>query len=174
MVLYDTMPSPLGRLLLVAEDAGLAGVYFETYRHGRRPAADWRRAPGSEVLRESRAQLEAYFAGDLTEFHLPLAARGTPFQHRVWTELRGIACGETICYGELARRIGHPRAIRAVAGANARNPISIVVPCHRVIGADGSLTGFGGGLERKRWLLEHESGSRQAASSLAQQGALFA
>jgi len=163
MVLYDTMPSPVGQLLLVAEDVGLAGVYFETYRHGRRPAADWRRAPGSEALQEPRAQLAAYFAGELTAFQLPLAARGTPFQHRVWTELRGIAWGETISYGELARRIGDPRAVRAVAGANARNPIAIVVPCHRVIGADGSLTGFGGGLERKRWLLKHEGGGRSAA-----------
>jgi methylated-DNA-[protein]-cysteine S-methyltransferase len=162
MTLYDTIPSPIGRLLLVAEDAGLTGVYFENYRHGLRPAADWSRAPGSATLKETRAQLEAYFGGDLSDFTLPLAARGTPFQHRVWSQLRRIARGETISYGELAWRIGDPHAVRAVAGANARNPISIIVPCHRVIGADGSLTGFGGGLERKRWLLEHE-GARPAA-----------
>lgn len=163
MILYDTIPSPLGELSLVAEEAGLIGVYFETYRHGRRPTPAWKRTPGWETLRTTRAQLEAYFAGDLTVFALPLAARGTPFQERVWYELRGIRWGETISYGELARRIGHPRAVRAVAGANARNPISIIVPCHRVIGSDGSLTGFGGGLERKRWLLRHEGSSSEAS-----------
>ena len=160
MTRYDTMPSPVGELLLVAEHDGLSGVYFETYRHGRRAAADWERAPAA--LADARAQLEAYFAGGLIEFTLPLGPRGTPFQQRVWAELGRIAFGETISYGELARRIGDPLAVRAVAGANARNPIAIIVPCHRVIGADGSLTGFGGGLDRKRWLLDHE-GARHAA-----------
>jgi len=158
MIFYDTMPSPVGRLLLVSEDEGLTGLYFESFRHGLRPADDWRRAPDSEALRAARTQLDGYFDSSLGDFTLPLAPRGTPFQQRVWAELRAIRRGETISYGELARRIGDPRAVRAVAGANARNPISIIVPCHRVIGADGSLTGFGGGLERKRWLLNHESG----------------
>ncbi|MGH7578900.1 MAG: methylated-DNA--[protein]-cysteine S-methyltransferase [Gemmatimonadales bacterium] len=162
MILYDTMPSPVGQLLLVSEDDGLTGLYFETCRYGRRAADDWTRAPGCQALGIARAQLDAYFAGSLSTFTLPLAPRGTAFQQRVWAELRSIGCGETISYGELARRIGDPRAVRAVAGANARNPIAIIVPCHRVIGADGSLTGFGGGLERKRWLLEHESGTSYA------------
>jgi methylated-DNA-[protein]-cysteine S-methyltransferase len=163
MIFYDTMPSPVGPLLLVAEDAGLSGVYFETYRHGRRPVPEWIRAPEHQTLEETRAQLEAYFVGGLSRFSLPLAAQGTAFQQRVWAQLRRIAYGETVSYGELARRIGDPRAVRAVAGANARNPISIIVPCHRVIGADGSLTGFGGGLDRKRWLLEHESRPQRAS-----------
>jgi methylated-DNA-[protein]-cysteine S-methyltransferase len=108
------------------------------------------------LLAEARAQLAAYFAGERATFALPLAARGTPFQARVWAALCGIAPGETISYAELARRVGHPTAVRAVGGANARNPLAIVVPCHRVIGAGGALTGFAGGVERKRWLLAHE------------------
>jgi methylated-DNA-[protein]-cysteine S-methyltransferase len=160
-VYYDTVPSPVGELLLTAEEAGLTRVYFEGHRHGRPLDPAWQRAaaangPAREVLAAARAQLAAYFAGALTTFALPLAARGTPFQERVWAALRGIGFGETISYAELARRVGEPRAARAVGAANARNPLSVVVPCHRVIGADGSLTGFGGGVERKRWLLRHE------------------
>jgi methylated-DNA-[protein]-cysteine S-methyltransferase len=102
-------------------------------------------------------QLEAYFAGELTTFDMPLKLSGTHFQLRVWSELQRIPYGETISYGELARRLGNPAAVRAVGLANGRNPITIVVPCHRVIGADGSLTGYGGGLERKAWLLDHEA-----------------
>ena len=109
------------------------------------------------MLKRPRAQLQAYFAGELRDFELPLAAEGTPFQQRVWRALCDIPYGETISYGELARRIGQPTASRAVGLANGQNPISIVVPCHRVIGANGSLTGYGGGLARKRWLLAHES-----------------
>jgi methylated-DNA-[protein]-cysteine S-methyltransferase len=109
------------------------------------------------LLKRPRARLQAYFAGELRDFELPLAAAGTPFQQSVWRALCDIPYGETISYGELARRIGQPKAARAVGLANGQNPIAIVVPCHRVIGADGSLTGYGGGLERKRWLLAHES-----------------
>jgi methylated-DNA-[protein]-cysteine S-methyltransferase len=172
MILFDTIPSPVGRLLLVAEAGGLTGVYFETYRHGRQPGPDLKHAPDSETLQEAREQLDAYFAGDLSTFTLPLAAHGTPFQQQVWAELRGILLGDTISYGELARRVGNPSAVRAVAAANARNPISIVVPCHRVIGADGSLTGFGGSLERKRWLLDHESERRSVAGLQLSLGAV--
>ncbi len=169
MTVYDTMRTPLGELLLVAEDAGLTGVYFETYRYGRQPGAGWQRGaewngPAAAVLAEARAQLNGYFTGTLTTFALPLAARGTPFQERVWAALRGIAFGEAVSYAELARRVDAPSAVRAVGGANARNPLSIVVPCHRVIGMDGSLTGFGGGVERKRWLLHHEGALRVADS----------
>jgi methylated-DNA-[protein]-cysteine S-methyltransferase len=112
-----------------------------------------------------REQLDAYFAGELGAFDLDVDPQGTPFQRRVWDELRRIPFGETISYSELARRLGDPKLVRAVGVANGRNPISIVIPCHRVIGADGSLVGYGGGLERKRWLLEHEAvaaGSRLA------------
>jgi methylated-DNA-[protein]-cysteine S-methyltransferase len=158
---YDTMPSPVGELTLVADDAGLTGVYFEQHRHGRRAGPGWRQAatwpgPAATVLAEARRQLDEYLAGRRDRFALPLAPRGTPFQQRVWAALLDIAPGETISYGELARRVGSPAAVRAVGGANARNPLSIVVPCHRVVGADGALTGFGGGVERKRWLLAHE------------------
>jgi methylated-DNA-[protein]-cysteine S-methyltransferase len=165
MIVFDTMPSPVGELLLVGGTAGLMHVHFETWRYGRAVGDDWEYSPGE--MAEVRAQLEAYFAGELTTFTVDLAPHGTPFQQRVWSELRRIPYGETMSYRELAQRIGDPRAVRAVAGANARNPIAIIVPCHRVIGADGSLTGFGGGLERKRWLLEHEGAGAPAGAQLS-------
>jgi methylated-DNA-[protein]-cysteine S-methyltransferase len=161
MTIYDTLASPVGELLIAAEDAGLTRVYFERHLHGSRIGPGWRPAsesagPAADVLAEARRQLDAYFAGDLTAFTLPLAPSGTPFQQRVWTALRGIAFGDTVSYAEIARRILAPDAVRAVGAANGRNPLSIVVPCHRVIGSNGALTGFGGGIERKRWLLQHE------------------
>jgi methylated-DNA-[protein]-cysteine S-methyltransferase len=150
--------SPVGPLTLVAEDAGLVGLYMHDQRH--RPDLDLAGAGGSEgaaaVLAAAAAQLEAYFAGELTTFDLPLAPHGTAFQQRVWSALRDIPYGETESYGALAQRIGSPGASRAVGLANGRNPIGIVVPCHRVVGADGSLTGYGGGLPRKRFLLDLE------------------
>jgi methylated-DNA-[protein]-cysteine S-methyltransferase len=157
---FDTVPgpAPVGELLLTADAGGLTGVYFEPHRWGPSAGdvARWRRGDLAGVIAAARAQLAAYFAGELTAFDLPLAARGTPFQERVWRALREIPYGATVSYGELARRLGDPRATRAVGAANGRNPLSIVVPCHRVVGADGTLTGFGGGIERKRWLLAHE------------------
>ncbi len=115
---------------------------------------NWKR--DDAALKQPRAQLQAYFAGELRAFELPLAAAGTVFQQRVWRALCDISYGETISYRKLAQRIGQPSASRAVGLANGKNPISIVVPCHRVIGMNGSLTGYGGGLQRKRWLLAHE------------------
>ena len=160
MINWETMETPLGELLLAATDTGLSDLYFDQHRYGRRPGPDWERAasgtPAGRILAIARAELVAYFAGSLDRFTVPLGARGSEFQHRVWAELVAIPAGETITYGELARRIGTPRGTRAAAGAVARNPCSIIVPCHRVVGSDGSLTGFGGGLERKRWLLRHE------------------
>jgi len=153
-ILYSTVTSPIGELLLASDGASLTGVYMQGQRHGAGRTKDWKR--DDAALEQARAQLRAYFAGELRDFELPLAAEGTPFQQRVWRALCDIPYGETISYGELARRIGQPAASRAVGLANGRNPISIVVPCHRVIGANGSLTGYGGGLERKRWLLAHE------------------
>ena len=148
---YSTLSTPIGELLLTSDGAALTGVYFE----GHTPDAAWRE--DDEILWEAREQLTAYFGGRLTEFTLPLAPSGTPFQMRVWEELNAIPFGTTISYGEQARRLDRPSASRAVGSANGRNPIPVVVPCHRVVGAGGGLTGFGGGLDRKKWLLEHEA-----------------
>lgn len=155
---WTVLSSPIGDLLLSADDHGLTGLYM-------RGAGDVAAAPGQRddahpLLTAAQAQLDAYFAGTLTEFALPLAAAGTAFQRRVWAALTDIPFGSTTSYGALARLLGQPGAMRAVGLANGRNPISIIVPCHRVIGADGSLTGYGGGLERKRWLLAHEQAAR--------------
>lgn len=151
------VPSPVGVLSLTATAAGLTGLRFATARFAppeREPGSDDRRA--GEILRRARAQLNEYFAARRRDFDLPLDLRGTPFQVRVWSALREIPYGDTVSYGELARRIGAPTAVRAVGAANGRNPVAVIVPCHRVIGADGGLTGFGGGVARKRWLLRHE------------------
>jgi methylated-DNA-[protein]-cysteine S-methyltransferase len=149
------LESPIGSILLASNGAAITGVYMDAQRYGPSRSADW--VEDDTPLAEGRAQLAAYFRGELTEFDLPLAPAGTPFQLRVWDELLGIPYGETISYGELARRVGNPSASRAVGAANGHNPISIVVPCHRVIGANGSLTGYGGGLDRKRTLLGLEA-----------------
>jgi methylated-DNA-[protein]-cysteine S-methyltransferase len=153
-MMYDYFETPIGRLLLAADDAGLRYVEFERRDQAERIAADWRR--GRRHLGPVIEQLEAYFAGELHLFDLPLAAEGTDFRKNVWDELVQIPYGETISYGELARRIGDPLASRAVGAANGANPLPIIVPCHRVIGANGKLTGFGGGLPTKQWLLAHE------------------
>jgi methylated-DNA-[protein]-cysteine S-methyltransferase len=158
MKFYTTMDSPIGPLLLVSDGQALTGLYMVEHRHGLSPASDWVQDECAVPLPEARAQLEAYFAGERTDFDLPLAPRGTDFQRRVWSELRAIPYGTTISYGELARRVGSPAAVRAVGQANGRNPISIIVPCHRVIGASGKLTGYGGGLDRKAALLDLEKG----------------
>lgn len=154
------LASPVGELVLLATAAGLTGVWFETSRHGRPEDMEWEEDDGrgraGETLAQARVQLDEYFARRRTVFDLPLAAAGTPFQQRVWRALRQIPFGATESYAGLARRLGAPSAARAVGAANGQNPIPIIVPCHRVIGADGDLTGFGGGLERKRWLLAHE------------------
>lgn len=154
---HTVLDSPIGPLTLVEEDGALAGVYMTEQRHLPKPA----RLGGSDnaVLPAVREQLDAYFARDLRDFDVPLAPGGTPFQARVWAALREVPYGSTCTYADLAAAIGRPTAVRAVGAANGRNPISIVVPCHRVIGANGSLTGYGGGLERKRLLLDLESGS---------------
>lgn len=153
-VWYDNLPTPIGKLTLVADEQGLRGVWFETGRHRREPEPSWVHSP--RALDFARAQLEQYFAGTRQVFELPLHPFGTPFQLAVWQELARIPYGTTISYGELARRTGQPRAVRAAGAANGRNPLPIVLPCHRVIGANGSLTGFGGGLPAKRFLLALE------------------
>ncbi len=154
------VPSPVGELELLATEAGLVGVRFETSRHAVPPPEDCvpddGRGAAGETLARVRRQLEEYFARTRTTFDLPLAPRGTLFQERVWLALLDIPYGTTASYSALARRIGAPDAARAVGAANGQNPIPIIVPCHRVVGAHGELTGFGGGIERKRWLLAHE------------------
>jgi methylated-DNA-[protein]-cysteine S-methyltransferase len=152
-----TFDSVIGPLLLMSDGISLTGLHTENDKH--RPAwrCDWIGDDGARPFGQTLAQLQAYFDGELTVFDLPLAPQGSAFQTAVWRELRNIAFGETISYAELARRIGRPTASRAVGHANARNPVSIIVPCHRVIGADHSLTGYAGGLERKRTLLDHEA-----------------
>jgi methylated-DNA-[protein]-cysteine S-methyltransferase len=153
---YDNLSTPIGRLRLVADEQGLREIWFETGRHQREPAPSWMHSP--KALAFARVQLEEYFAGTRQMFELPLHPLGTPFQLAVWQELARIPYGTTLSYGELARRIGQPQAVRAVGAANGRNPLPIVLPCHRVIGANGSLTGFGGGLPTKRFLLAMEEG----------------
>lgn len=165
---YGYLDSPVGRLLVAGDERHLHMVGFPSGNRAKQPAAAWRRDDG--LFSETFAQLRAYFAGELTRFELPLCFAGTAFQNAVWTALRDIPFGETVSYGELAGRIGRPGASRAVGAANGANPLPIVVPCHRVVGADGSLTGFGGGVETKRYLLHHErgiAGSRQLDLDLA-------
>jgi len=156
MSLYYTLfRHPAGLVSVIAGDEGVEQIRFDASI-----PPDAMRRDEHPVLRETARQLEAYFAGDLREFELPLVMKGTPFQIRAWSALRQIPYGETRSYAEQARVIGAPDAIRAVGAANGRNPIPIVVPCHRVIGSNGKLTGFGGGLPLKRWLLDHESHPR--------------
>jgi methylated-DNA-[protein]-cysteine S-methyltransferase len=147
--------SPIGRLLLTSDGTALTGLYMEPSRKTQ-STDGWTQDAAAAPLSATLRQLTEYFGGTRREFDLPLRMQGTDFQKRVWQELTEIPYGQTWSYGELAKRIDNPSASRAVGLANGRNPISILVPCHRVIGADGSLTGYGGGLDRKRWLLAHE------------------
>jgi methylated-DNA-[protein]-cysteine S-methyltransferase len=156
MMHYIEHASPLGPLVLAASERGLCGVYFAAQKHFK-GIQDWRHAPDHATLREAARQLDEYFAQRRTRFDLPLDMDcGTEFQRSVWQELTAIPFGHSASYAALAQRIGKPRAVRAVGAANGRNPLSIVVPCHRVIGASGALTGYAGGLERKAYLLTLE------------------
>ena len=154
MIVYTEMTTPIGNLLLAGDENGLREIRFEKDRKGQKPERDWKRDPAA--LAEERTQLEEYFAGKRTQFDLRLAPEGTPFQRCVWKALAEIPYGETISYGELARRIDKPTAARAVGAANGKNPLPIVLPCHRVIGSSGKLVGFGGGLDVKEALLDVE------------------
>ena len=151
---YTLIESPLGDLLAARDDVGITALYLPTGRNAQQPRDSWTR--DDAAFADLRSQLAEYFAGERTEFDLPLHAHGTAFQKQVWQALLDIPYGQTATYGQTALAIGNPTASRAVGLANGQNPISIVVPCHRVIGADGSLTGYGGGLEAKQWLLAHE------------------
>ncbi len=155
MILYHYIDSPVAPLLLAADELGLCLVEFHRPRHPMARGQDWSEGDNA-TLHAARAQLEEYFAGTRTRFELPLAPLGTPFQKQVWHTLAGIPYGQTISYAQLARRVNRPTAMRAVGAANGRNPLPIVLPCHRVIGKDGSLTGFGGGLPTKQFLLQLE------------------
>lgn len=151
---FDTFKTPIGRLVVAADEGGLRRVLFETNRYDPADRGTWKH--DAAALREAREQLLAYFAGERRVFDLPLHPEGTPFQLKVWNALTEIPFGATRSYGDVARRIGDPKAVRAVGAANGRNPLPIVVPCHRVIGSDGRMVGFGGGLPTKQFLLVHE------------------
>lgn len=150
-----TLDSPVGPLTIVATDVGVRAVLWPD-DDGRVPIADTKAAPEHPIIVAAVTQLEQYFAGDREEFDVPLDAVGTEFQRSAWDALRTIPFGTTVSYGEQAGRMGDRRKARAVGAANGKNPISIIVPCHRVVGANGALTGFAGGVDTKAWLLEHE------------------
>ena len=147
MPTYCVIPTPIGHLRICEEDEAIVTIDF---------SMEELCSPATPLLSEATRQLTAYFDGMLMEFTLPIRLEGTPFRMQCWQALQTIPYGETISYGEQAKRIGNPKAVRAVGGANHHNPISIVVPCHRVIGGDGTLTCYGGGMDKKAWLLEHE------------------
>jgi len=166
---YLAIPGPLGAMLVAADEHALLGVWFEGQKYHPDPSG-WRHRPENPLLLRAAEQLQAYFqAPASTGFDLPLAERGTVFQQQVWRQLRRIPVGETWTYGTLAAHLGRPAAVRAVGAAVGRNPWSLLVPCHRVVGADGSLTGYAGGVGRKAWLLAWESGQQPADYSPAGQ-----
>jgi methylated-DNA-[protein]-cysteine S-methyltransferase len=157
-VQYRVLDSPIGSLLLAGDTAGVRFLLFTNGRRTVAPDPAWEPDRGS--LKDAAAQLTAYFSGRLREFSVPVAPEGTPFQQRVWAALQQIRYGDTLSYGELARRLEQPKAVRAVGLANGSNPISIIIPCHRVIGSNGALVGYGGGLANKQALLALERGQR--------------
>ena len=155
---YDFYESPHGQMLLIANDEGISGIYFDGQKHLPRVESAWRRDAGHALLRQAKRELAEYFGGERQRFETALAPDGTPFQRAVWKAISTVDFGKTISYGELARRAGSPGNARAAGAATGRNPISIIVPCHRIVGSNGSLTGYAGGLDRKRALLALESG----------------
>ncbi len=155
---YDLYESPHGQMLLVAEGEGLSGVYFERQKYQPQIEPEWRREPRHALLRQAKRELAEYFGGERKRFETALAPKGTPFQRSVWNAISTVDFGKTITYGELASRAGCAGSARAAGAATGRNPIGIIVPCHRIVGSNGSLTGYAGGLDRKRALLALESG----------------
>jgi methylated-DNA-[protein]-cysteine S-methyltransferase len=155
---YDLYESPQGQMLLVAKDAGLSGVYFDGQKYLPQVEQEWWRDAGHAPLRQAKRELAEYFGGERKRFETALAPEGTPFQQAVWKAISAVGFGKTITYSELALHAGFPGSARAAGAATGRNPISIVVPCHRIVGSNGSLTGYAGGLDRKRALLALESG----------------
>ena len=164
VVYFDCMQSPLGEMVLASDGKTLTGAWFDGQRHQPPIGPAWQRRHDLPVLHRAAAELAEYFAGERTCFALPLAPVGTPFQRDVWTAIANVPYGETIAYRELAARVGRPESIRAAGAATGRNPLSIIVPCHRIVGADGALNGYAGGLARKRALLALENAAVAIAS----------
>ena len=162
---YGFYESPYGQMLLVADGEALCGVYFDGQKYLPQVASQWRRDAQHATLRQAKRELAEYFAGKRKRFEVALAPEGTPFQRSVWKAIATVGFGETISYAELAQRAGCPGSARAAGAATGRNPIGIIVPCHRILGSDGSLTGYAGGLDRKRALLALESGIPQLFSA---------
>ena len=164
-VKWNRFPSPLGPMLVIASDEGLLGIHFEGERHEPVLHDAWLHDPDDPLLLRAQTELDEYFAGSRRDFDLPLAAVGTAFQRDVWRAIAGVPFGATISYRELALRAGRPQSVRAAGAATGRNPWTIVVPCHRIVGTDGSLTGYAAGLGRKRELLALEAGQRRLAAA---------
>ena len=162
---YDLYDSPHGQMLLAANDEGIAGVYFDGQKYFPKTQAQWRRDGRHSLLEQAKRELIEYFAGERKRFEVALDPEGTAFQRAVWQAISTVGFGETVSYGELARRAGYPGNARAAGAATGRNPIGIIVPCHRIVGADGSLTGYAGGLARKRALLALEAGEMDLLSA---------
>jgi methylated-DNA-[protein]-cysteine S-methyltransferase len=154
---WTRIATPQGPMILAARDGGLIGAWFEGQKHFDGIQPDWREAPSSAVLKAAAKQLDEWFAGKRTRFDLPLAPEGSAFQREVWAAIARVGFGKTADYGSLAAQLGRPKAARAVGAATGRNPLTIIVPCHRLLGRDGSLTGYAGGLDRKRALLAFEA-----------------
>ncbi|HUQ67980.1 MAG TPA: methylated-DNA--[protein]-cysteine S-methyltransferase [Planctomycetaceae bacterium] len=164
-ICYSAVDCPLGRVVLQGDGQFLTGLYLPQHKGWPGPDAAWRQSDAS--FAKVREQLAEYFAGERQQFDVPIRLQGTPFQERVWQELARISFGTTITYAELARRVCRPAASRAVGHANGRNPISIIIPCHRVVGSNGKLTGYAGGVDKKDWLLAWERGATPAPCRLS-------
>ena len=162
---FDFYDGPMGRMLVVANDEALSGLYFVDQKYYREVARDWLRGGNHKTVLETARQLTEYFAGARRQFEIPLAAEGTPFQNEVWRAISSVEYGDSITYLELARRAGHPEAVRAAGTATGRNPMTIIVPCHRIVGSNGSLTGYAGGLVRKRALRQLEGSARSLSAA---------
>jgi methylated-DNA-[protein]-cysteine S-methyltransferase len=167
-IYFDRMPSPLGDMVLASDGDALSGAWFDGQRHQPGVGPGWQRRPDLPLLRRAAAELAAYFAGERIEFDLPLEPAGTPFQRDIWRAIAGVRYGETLAYRQLAARAGRPASVRAAGAATGRNPLSIIIPCHRVVGANGALTGYAGGLARKRALLALEHGAPAPAPTAVQ------
>jgi methylated-DNA-[protein]-cysteine S-methyltransferase len=165
MTRYARLRTPLGPMIAVAEDGGIVALDFDDAKYAPAVDCEWIEDPAFPPLRDCAAQLTEYFAGERGRFDLPLVPRGTPFQQRIWREIAKVAFGETITYAELASRAGAPGSARAAGTATGRNPLAVVVPCHRIVGASGSLTGYAGGLHRKEKLLALESSASEIAAA---------